>query len=90
MAARALLLFGLMGDRFFDIEKKARTESRDRKKLEEAERVLSEKSELPAVQLKTLKLTAPLTLICLKYWIENKRSDNPLTTRIRGAYNPRF
>ncbi len=90
MAARALLLFAFMDDRFFDIEKKAQVESRNRKKLEEAERVLSEKSELSAAQLKALKLAAPLALVCLKYWVENKRSDNSLTTRTRGAGHPRF
>ncbi|MFH0817728.1 MAG: nucleotidyl transferase AbiEii/AbiGii toxin family protein [Candidatus Micrarchaeota archaeon] len=76
MAARALLLFALMDDRFFDTEKKALTESRNRERLEEAEKMLSEKSGLAPSQLKALKLAAPLALTYLKYWVENRRSGN--------------
>jgi hypothetical protein len=90
MAAKTLLLLVNLGNGFYEIEKAALSESRDRKKLGEAEQILVEKKLFDPKQLHALKIIAPKALIYLKYWSEKKRGDNPLTTRSPGAFNPRY
>ncbi len=90
MAARGLLLLVNMNGGFYDIEKAVIVEAKDRKKLDEAERLLDRKNVVDPKQLRALKIIAPKALIYLKYWSEKKRGDNTLTTSTPGAYNPRY
>lgn len=90
MAARALLLLVYMNNDFYELEKTVLAESRERKKLDEAEKMLVQRGILDAKQIHTLKLIAPRALIYLKYWSAKKRGDNPISTKIPGVYNPRF
>ena len=80
----------LMDDGFYLLEKKALEESKDKKKLEEAQAMLSTKKIAPAEQLRALKIVAPLALIYLKYWEENRREDGSITTETPGVFNPRY
>jgi len=90
MAARALLLLVNMGNGFYEIEKKAISEARDRKKLDGAEQILVQKGILDPKQIHAIKLTAPKALVYLRYWSEKKMGDNTLTTHTPGAFNPRY
>ncbi len=72
MAARALLLLVNMGNGFYAIENIVLAESRDKKKLDEAEQILVQRAILDPKQIHTLKLTSPRALIYLKYSSEKK------------------
>lgn len=90
MAARALLLLVDMDKSFYELEKVITVESRDRKKLDEAEQILVQKGVLDAEQIHALKLIAPKALTYLRYWSDKIRGDQPLTTSTPGAYNARY
>ncbi len=72
MAARALLLLISMSNEFYWLEKTVSAESKDKKKLDEAEGILVQNALLNPKQVHALKLAAPRALIYLKYWSKKK------------------
>jgi hypothetical protein len=66
MAARALLLLSNMNNGFYEIEKIALSESKDVKRLNEAEQILLQKEFISPEQIRALKIIAPKALVYLK------------------------